>query len=283
MSTLRNWCLLGIPDHQGVIHVGGRIGSVGGPDAFRKAFARFSGRDGVAESLIDLGNVGPISQDIEQNQQLGISMLAGGHQKCGISVFVGGGHDHGYTHLAGISHALGGGKKIGCINIDAHLDVRKPSPLITSGSPFFLALESSVILPENFIEFGIQPQCNSPELWDYVKARGLKVVPIEDLRHGEARAFFEAQLRDLESRCDAIVISFDLDAVEGAHAPGVSAPQSEGFSPGEAFEILEVAGRSKKVVSLGIFELNPAHDIDGRTAKLAATAAYRFIMHSLRR
>ena len=41
--------------------------------------------------------------------------------------------------------------------------------------------------------------------------------------------------------------------------------------------MVEIAGREKKVVSLGLFELNPEHDIDQRTARLAATLAYHFI------
>lgn len=90
-------------------------------------------------------------------------------------------------------------------------------------------------------------------------------------------------MKKLRTRCDAIVISLDLDAASAADAPGTSAPQSEGFSASEIVEMMEIAGADKKVVSLGIFELNPMLDIDERTARLGATAAYHFISRALRR
>ncbi|MGZ3688347.1 MAG: arginase family protein, partial [Bdellovibrionota bacterium] len=74
----------------------------------------------------------------------------------------------------------------------------------------------------------------------------------------------------------------DLDAAAEAVAPGVSAPQPEGFSGGEILEMCELAGAAKKVVSLGIFELNPSHDRDDQTARLAAASAYHFLLKKFR-
>jgi arginase family enzyme len=169
------------------------------------------------------------------------------------------------------------GKRIGCINIDAHLDVRKADPLITSGSPFYLALESGILRGEDLIEFGIQSHCNARELWSYVDSKKVRVVPFGDLRGGIACGEFRSSLKRLTSQCDLVVVSLDLDSVATAYAPGVSAPQAEGFSSSEIIEMMELAGQEAKVVSLGIFELNPAHDIDERTSRLAATAAWHFI------
>ncbi len=71
-------------------------------------------------------------------------------------------------------------------------------------------------------------------------------------------------------------MSLDLDALASAYAPGVSAPQSEGFTAMDVMEMMEFAGGQKKCISLGIFELNPEHDSDRRTAQLAATLAYHW-------
>jgi len=296
MSQRSKWSLIGIPDHQGVIHVGGRIGTSRGPSAFRSCFARLKGRDPVQATLYECGNVGPISPDIEENHRNATDLICNGHRASGLSVVVGGGHDHGYSHLLGIYRALEqdlsknlGDKadsrkiKLGCINIDAHLDVRKPSPTPTSGSPFYLAIESGVIHPKNFIEFGIQSQCNALELWDYITLHKIKVIPFEDLRHGKAIHQFKKALKKISSACDMVVISLDLDSAASCFAPGVSAPQTEGFSSTDILEMMEHAGEDPKVGSLGIFELNPEHDIDHQTARLAATAAYHFVARALRR
>jgi formiminoglutamase len=195
-------------------------------------------------------------------------------------VVVGGGHDHGFSHLKGLTEARP--VRWGCINIDAHLDVRRPEPHPTSGSPFYLCLEDGVLLPEDLVEFGIQSHCNGPALWEYVRAKGVRVVHLSELRApGEALRRFESELSVLAERVDAIAISLDLDALAQAHCPGVSAPQAEGLSSSDVMAMLESAGRHPKVASLGIFELNPAHDIGDATARIAATGAHHFIQASL--
>lgn len=282
MSQRSKWSLIGIPDHQGVENVGGRIGAANAPAAFRREFARLKGRDPVGTLMHDGGNVAPLVSDIQKNHQAAADTIQNAHRASPLSVVVGGGHDHGYSHLLGIAQAYPR-QRIGCINIDAHLDVRKPLPVITSGSPFYLAVESGILDPKLFVEFGIQSHCNGPELWDFVDHHGIRVVPFEDLRHDKAVATFRTTLKKLASRCDKVVISLDMDAAAMAFAPGVSAPQVEGFSSTDILEMVEAAGEIPKVCSLGIFELNPEHDPDHRTAKLAAVAAWHFVARALRR
>jgi formimidoylglutamase len=236
------------------------------------------GRQGVLESLDDLGDLPHPSGDVEENHRRAIALVSEGHTRNALSVVVGGGHDHGYSHLAGLAAS---GRRLGCINIDAHLDVRKPEPLISSGSPFYLALERKVLEPARFIEFGIQSHCNAKPLWDYVESRKVEIIPFESLRDGRAVPVFEQALARLAASCDLVAISLDLDAAAQAFAPGVSAPQAEGFTSGELVRMMEVAGREPKASSLGIFELNPLHDVDARTARLAATCAYHFVAAAL--
>lgn len=264
------WGLIGIPDHQGVGRVGGRIGAARGPREFRRTFARLKGPTGLKLADGDAGDAMPPHA---------IAAVAKLQAACDVTVVVGGGHDHGYTQLAGVAQAMKPGARLGCINIDAHLDVRKPPSMdaLLSGSPFYAAIESGVLAPERFVEFGIQDHCNSPELWQYVAARKIEVVPFAQLRDGRAVAAFADSLKKLVSRCDAVVVSLDLDAAAEAFAPGVSAPQAEGFTSSELVRFCEIAGETPQVSSLGIFELNPEHDLGDRTSRLAATGAFRFL------
>jgi formiminoglutamase len=277
-SRINQWSLIGIPDHTGVIHVGGRIGAALAPAAFRRIFAKMKGPASVHETCEDRGDVTPITQDIVQNHRKASELVKSATSSAeSCSVVVGGGHDHGFSHLRGVCEALAG-KRVGCINIDAHLGVRKAEPIITSGSPFYLALESGIIQAEDFIEFGIQSHCNSPDLWKYIEAKKIQVIPFTRMRGGwKAGLEFRGAISELAEKCDAIVVSLDLDAAAEAFAPGVSAPQAEGFTSGDIVEMMEEAGRQPKVVSLGIFELNPTHDVGDRTTRLAATAAWHFV------
>jgi formiminoglutamase len=275
-------CIIGIPDHQGVLGLGGRLGSAWGPTAFRRVFSRLNGQQSVQQRIDDCGDVGGLTSNVALNHKLASEYIFDSIQNRNRSVIVGGSHDHGFSHLEGIFRFLAKDSRrrqprLGCINIDAHLDVRKPTPVISSGSPFYLALESCILHPKRFIEFGIQSHCNAPELWQYVTSKKIEVVQFNQLRKGKGVEVFRKKLKKLCTQSDAVVISLDLDAIASAYAPGVSAPQSEGFTAMEIMEIMEIAGDQKKVISLGIFELNPEHDQDHQTARLAATAAYHFL------
>lgn len=263
------------------MNVGGRLGAALGPSAFRKYLARLGGREAVLQSLDDRGDVTGLGSEVDANHRRAAALIASARRKSGLVVVVGGGHDHAYSHLAGLADALPG-ETLGCINIDAHLDVRKVRPAITSGSGFYLALEAGILEGSRLVEFGIQSHCNSDELWRYVESRRVTVVPFQDLRGGQAPGRFSDALKALGGFCDRIVISLDLDAAAMAFAPGVSAPQAEGFTSSEIIGMMEHAGAFPKVESLGIFELNPLHDSEDRTSRLAATAAHHFVDHALR-
>lgn len=278
------WSLVSIPDHVGVQNVGGRLGAAFGPRAFLESFSRMTGHrpeTSAPKSLLHRHfTLYPVSAVVEENHVAAAKLVREAAAGADRTVVVGGGHDHGYSHLLGLRDHLGAGKSIGCINIDAHLDLRKPSPKISSGSPFYLALESGVLRGENLFEFGIQSQCNAPDLWRYAHEKNVNVIGFDECRHSKAILNFTQSLEKLARQVDAIVVSVDLDSVAEAFAPGVSAPQSEGFSPTELIEFCEIAGANEKVLSLGIFELNPLHDLGNRTARLAATCAYRFLLNA---
>ena len=268
-----------MPDHLGVINVGGRVGACNGPDAFERVFSRLKGAFDPGAALSSKTRVLGLNGPIESNHRQAADAIQKGHALSGLSVVVGGGHDHGFSHLQGLKQARP--VRWGCINIDAHLDVRKADPVATSGSPFYLAIEAGVIKPGDLVEFGIQSHCNGPQLWQYVAEKKIPVVGWAELRGADVAARFRSVLDDLASRVDAIAISLDLDALSQDICPGVSAPQAEGFSSREAIAMMELAGSHSKVRSLGIFELNPEHDVMDSTARVAATAAYHFIEAAL--
>jgi formiminoglutamase len=70
------------------------------------------------------------------------------------------------------------------------------------------------------------------------------------------------------------LVSFDLDAVTEAEAPGVSAPNAAGLPSDLWIEAAYQAGRSAAVSSADVVELNPMVDRDGQTARLAALTVW---------
>jgi imidazolonepropionase len=67
-----------------------------------------------------------------------------------------------------------------------------------------------------------------------------------------------------------LMVTFDLDALDQTHAPGVSAPAAGGLFQDLWLHAAYRAGRSPKVASIDVVELNPNVDVDDRTVRLAA-------------
>jgi formiminoglutamase len=67
-----------------------------------------------------------------------------------------------------------------------------------------------------------------------------------------------------------VFVSLDLDVMDAAYAPGVSAMNPAGWAPWHFDAWLRSAGANPRVKCFDIMELCPPHDEGGRTARLAA-------------
>ena len=283
-KRLGNFCIIGFPDELGVKNVNGRLGAAQGPQAFMESFLKLNGRYPLRERMLEPVMVS-MGDRLEDNYAEAIQKtkeVLSGSAKSPTVIVVGGGHDYAYPWIRAMAEARSSKKKIGCLNIDAHFDLRSHDPIMTSGSPFRRLIEEKWLLPKNLIEFGIQAHCNGPELWKYAKDKKIQVIEFEKLRNGKAILEFKKALKALTKKCDEVMLSVDLDAMSLGVCPGVSAPQGEGFSGSELYQMLELAGADKKVTSLGIFELAPPLDLHNCTSRVAAQATWHFLSQRLR-
>jgi formiminoglutamase len=279
MSSTKTATLVGCPDDRGVYNNGGRTGARNGPAAFRQWLNKPKGAHEVQSRFIDRGNVSPITTDIAGTHEKVAQQITEAHQKGHHSLVIGGGHDYAHAHLKGLKNNLREEQHLGCINIDPHFDLRAYQTDILSGSPFYMAIEEHLLEGKHLVEFGIQHFCNGAQLWDYAQEHHVKTYTREAMRFSGVLEQFRSALDSLAGQCQQIAISLDLDAINMAYAPGVSAPNVEGFSPSEVLALMGEAARFEAVTSLGIYELNPRFDQDAHTARLASTAAFTFFDH----
>jgi arginase family enzyme len=87
-------------------------------------------------------------------------------------------------------------------------------------------------------------------------------------------AHLHALLAAAEHHC---MVTLDLDALDQAHAPGVSAPATDGLDLATWLDFAEAAGRRPHVTSLDVVELCPPLDRDDQTARVAALTLWRFL------
>jgi formiminoglutamase len=261
--------ILGFPSDEGVRRNGGRVGAAGGPRAIRAALYRLAADprlDQFEEFLgrtRDLGDL-EISRNLEADQEhLGEALAP--YLEAGVFVIVlGGGHETSYGHFQGYVRA---GKKVEIVNWDAHPDVREMKQgQGHSGSPFRQAIEHPSGSCRRYSVAGLQPHAVARAHYQYVQQHG-RAVWRDEVNRGLIDELYQAV-------SGPAMVSFDLDAVVEAEAPGVSAPNVAGLPSELWLTAAYAAGRSPSVTSADVVEENPAFDQDGRTARLAALTAW---------
>jgi formiminoglutamase len=267
--------LIGYADDRAIANGRGRAGAAAGPTEARRFLNRLTPGDrGELDRLpiFDLGDVADSAASIEdlhaRTEEAALEALRAG----ACVVLLGGGHDGAYASHSALLRSLAG--RVGAVNVDAHLDVR---PLrdgqITSGTPF-RRLAERWGSRYGLVEVGIQPQHNARAHRAFCDERGFAIVTLAQARRsGVADAFASA----LRQPGEALAVSLDLDAVQTASAPGVSAPCPDGLSAAELIACARIAGRDPRVRVLDVMELSPPYDVDGRTARLAAAAVWNFL------
>lgn len=266
--------ILGIPFDGAITAGGGREGAGTGPDFIRRQIERYGttfdidyGIDFSDLKITDFGDIEIASGDTKETH-LRVSSVAEYLLKNGLTLVVfGGGHDLSYATVKSISDVY---KKIGGVNIDAHLDVRelKDGDIITSGTPFRRLIEERILSAGNFYEIGAHGVCNSYNHLEYLRDINAEVMTLNQFRN-HSWMILKFVFKKITSGVDAIFASLDIDAVAQAFAPGSSAPSPEGFNPEEIKQIVFEAGRNPKLKLFEIMEYNPFYDSkDYQTARL---------------
>jgi formiminoglutamase len=249
--------LLGLPDDTGVRMNNGRPGAAGGPTAFRAALARYGTADSAAGALpavFDAGDVRP-ADSLEKTHARVTEATAALLDRGLLPVAIGGGHDLTFPFVRAVAARY---PRLAGVYFDAHLDVRETAG---SGMAFRRLIEDCGVSPLHL--HGFQPLVNSKEHLDWFRAHGGR-THLDPARVGLPKS------RDL-------FVSFDLDVLDAAHAPGVSALNPSGWTVREAEAWTLVCGAEPRVRCFDLMELNPAHDPDGRTARVAAHLFLTFL------
>ncbi len=266
--------LLGFPSDEGVRRNNGRTGAAAAPDEIRKILYKLTPGAENRERFIsllnetsDAGNV-KVSGDLETDQEVLGNIIGYYLKRKIIPVIIGGGHETAYGHFLGYP---GAGLATSIFNLDAHTDVR---PLKNgkshSGSPFRQALLHESNCCNKYSVAGLQ-------FYSVAKAH-LRFI---EGHKGDAvfkdQTNVETVLKLLNETGERCMATFDMDAVDQAFAPGVSAPCANGLKPGLWLKAACLTGKSTKVTSFDLCEVNPKFDQDGQTARLAALTLWHFL------
>lgn len=275
-----DWAIYGVPYDSGVTY---RPGARFGPRAIRDAsqyLKRFSIAHGVdvceALSLADAGDA-PVKPfhpaECIEDVAAWASTLA---QPTTRLLALGGDHSIAYANIEAAWRRHGspaGGLPL--IHFDSHLDTVDSvwGERWSHASPFIRAIERGIINPRRMISIGIKGPLNAATDLEFAREHGVTIVTREewpDSGPGTLAGF----LRLLDDQ--PAYITFDIDVVDPAFAPGTGTPSIGGFTSTDVLTILRsLAG--VRVAGADVVEVLPDRDVAQNTALLAAHVAFEIL------
>lgn len=185
------------------------------------------------------------------------------------------GGDHGITlpELRAVSRKYG---PIALLHFDSHSDTEdqyfgKPH---NHGTPFRRAVEENLILTHKSIQLGLRGSIYSPDHLNMPRQLGFEVVTAEEMHEMGVVSVIDKICTRIGNA--KVFLTFDIDFVDPAYAPGTGTPEIGGFTSRETLQIVRGV-KDLNFIGFDLVEVLPAYDPSQITALLAANIIYEFI------
>ncbi|XP_034609029.1 agmatinase, mitochondrial [Trachemys scripta elegans] len=190
-----------------------------------------------------------------------------------IPLTLGGDHTITYPILQAVAEKHG---PVGLVHVDAHTDTGDTAlgEKIYHGTPFRRCVEEGLLDCKRVVQIGIRGSSYTPDPYKYCRDQGFRVVLAEDCwlkslvpLMGEVRKQMGAT---------PIYISFDIDGLDPAYAPGTGTPEMAGLTPSQALEIIRGC-KGLNIVGGDLVEIAPIYDASGNTALMGANLLFEML------
>jgi guanidinopropionase len=226
-----------------------------------------------ARNCADLGDVGPNPADL-MDSLTRITAFYDKVKALGIKPMTAGG-DH-LTTLP-VLRAMAKDGPLGMIHFDSHTDLFHSyfdGRMYTHGTPFRRAVEEGLLDPKRVVQIGIRGTAYDSEDRDFADSVGIRVIPIGEF-HARGVEDVMAEAREIVGTGDTYV-SYDIDFVDPAFAPGTGTPEVGGPNSYQALQVVrELQGVN--IVGADLVEVSPPFDQAGNTAYLGASIMFELL------
>lgn len=250
----------------------GRAGGRHGPAAIRQVSTNlawegkrwpwnFDMRDRL--KVVDCGDVvfsfGD-AQEMSDNLQAHAERLLASGKRC---LTFGG--DHFITLPLLRAHAKHFGK-MALVHFDAHTDTYAHGSKFDHGTMFFHAPNEGLIDPQHSVQIGIRTEYDHDNGFTVLDAAQVNDRSVEDVLAEVKRI-----VGDLP-----VYLTFDIDCLDPAHAPGTGTPVIGGLTSDRALKLVRGL-QDLDIVGMDVVEVAPAYDQSEITALAAATLALEML------
>ena len=267
-------------------------GAAGGPEAVRTAFrynTTFSpdwDTDIQRLRVRDLGDVAGHLTDVSVAHGNIEEAVSGAltHAAPFVPIIVGGDHSITAPAVRGFC-AANPGKRVGIINIDAHLDVRTMDDVGPhNGTPFRAIVEGlDAVAGRNVVELGIHGFMNAAYYWQWARDQGMTLISGRDVHRRGMEACITQALQVAGDGTDLVYVSVDIDCLAYPWTIGTSAASPEGLTGWDLLEAMFLCGQDPKVAALDVVEIDPSRDVKDLTARSGCSAILTFLAGLQRR
>ncbi len=183
-----------------------------------------------------------------------------------VPVLVGGDHTITLAPLRALAKRYG---PLGLVHFDAHSDTFGPAWGVDlhHGTAFRKAAEEGLLRPGDVMQIGIRGPFTASDDLDFALRHGFRVVLVDQIKKD-----IDAIVREIQALAGRgkFYLSFDLDALDPAYAPGTGTPVPGGLTSWEALTLVR-ATAGIDLVGADVVGISPDHDSSGIPTLLAAT------------
>ena len=175
-----------------------------------------------------------------------------------------------------ILRALGAKRPVGMVQIDAHCDTGDDylGSRFHHGAPFSRAVEEGVLDPKRTVQIGIRGGINDRDQWKFSYDSGMRVLPMHEVWEMGIPAVIEEARRVVGD--GPVYVSFDIDGLDPAYAPGTGTPEVGGLTTLEG-QMLVRGLSGLDIVGADLVEVAPAFDPVGNTALAGASMMFELL------
>jgi agmatinase len=279
-----DWAIYGVPFDTGVTY---RPGARFGPRAIReasqyvKAYSVELDVDVPATlSLADAGDAPVLPYSLKGTLD-GVTEWAAalGDPRSTRLMAVGGDHSIAYANLKATWLRRGKPKGgLALLHFDSHLDTVDQTfgEKWSHASPFIRAIEDGLVDPRRMLSVGLKGPLNAASDLAYAREQGITIMTYAQWH----RAWREGD-REVEAFVSRLAgaeayLTFDIDCIDPAFAPGTGTPSIGGFTSAEALTILRSL-KGANIVGADVVEVLPDRDVAGITSLLAAHVIFEVL------
>ena len=165
---------------------------------------------------------------------------------------------------------------VGLVHVDAHTDVNDTmfGSKIAHGTPFRRAVEAGVLDCDRVVQIGVRGTGYEADDFDWSRRQGFRVVQAEECWHRSLEPLMD-EVRD-QVGGGPVYLSFDIDGLDPAFAPGTGTPEVGGLTVPQALEVIRGC-RGLELVGCDVVEVAPIYDTSGTTSLVGANLLYEML------